>query len=86
MLFRSKNIPIGVDSLPNTVIKHPAFTGKLLVRLASVTEIPKEETTSELIETYSHLSMDEKLKIAATLTEKGKILEAWEILHLAKII
>lgn len=85
-LSAPKNIPIGVDSLPNTVIKHPAFTGKLLVRLASVTEIPKEETTSELIETYSRLSIDEKLKIAATLTENGKILEAWEILHLAKII
>ena len=81
-----RNLPIGVDALPKAVREHPSFTGKLLARLASVSEIPKEETIDELIETYSRLSNDEMLKIAAALTDSGKIFEAWQLLYLAKSI
>jgi flavin reductase (DIM6/NTAB) family NADH-FMN oxidoreductase RutF len=79
-------IPIGVDSLPQIVRDHPSFTGNLLARLASVEKIPEQDIIEDLSETYSRLSVEDMLKICAVLVEEGKILEAWQVLYLAKII
>ena len=79
-------IPIGVDNLPQIVRDHPSFTGKLLARLASVENIPKQDVIEDLNETYSRLSAEDMLKICAVLVEEGKVLEAWQILYLAEVI
>ena len=79
-------IPIGVDNLPQIVRDHPSFTGKLLARLASVEKIPEHKVIEDLSETYSRLSAEDMLKICAVLVEEGRILEAWQVLYLAKII
>jgi len=79
-------IPIGVDNLPQLVRDHPSFTGKLLARLASVENIPKQDVIEDLSETYSRLSAEDMLKICAVLVEEGKVLEAWQILYLAEVI
>ena len=85
-LTAPKNIPIGVDSLPQIIRDHKTFTGKLLARLASISEIPKKESADDLVKTYARLSIDEILNIAVVLTKKGKILEAWQLFYIAKII
>ena len=81
-----RHLPIGVDSLPDTVKNCPQFSGKLLARLASVENIPKEEEFEELSKTYNRLSTEDMLKICAKLVEEGRVLEAWQVLYLAKII
>ena len=45
-----------------------------------------EEKNEDLISTYSRLSTEDMLKICAVLVEEGRILEAWQVLYLAKII
>ena len=80
------DIPIGVDALPEYVKRSPLFSGKLLARLTSVEEIPEEEEIEELRETYTRLSTDDMLKICAKLVEEGRVLEAWQVLYMAKII
>ena len=79
-------IPIGVDNLPQLVRDHPSFTGKLLARLSSIEKIPEQDVSADLNETYSRLSAEDMLKICAVLVEEGKVLEAWQVLYLAKII
>ena len=81
-----RNLPIGVDALPNVVRNSPHFTGKHLARLASVEEIPKRENIEDLIKTYSRLSNEDMLKICAVLVDQGKIMEGWQVLYLAEII
>ena len=85
-LSAPRHLPIGVDSLPDTVKNCPQFSGKLLARLASVENIPEEEEFEELSKTYSRLSTGDMLKICAKLVEEGRVLEAWQVLYLAKII
>ena len=79
-------IPIGVDALPSVVKNSPHFSGKLLARLTSVEKIPKQDKIEELSNTYSRLSTEDMLKICAKLVEEGRVLEAWQVLYLAKII
>jgi len=81
-----RHIPIGVDNLPEEVKNSHHFTGKLLARLASVEEIPKEEKIEDLISTYSRLSTEDMLKICAVLVDQGRIMEGWQVLYLAEII
>ena len=81
-----RHLPIGVDSLPDTVKNCPQFSGKLLARLASVENIPEEEEFEELSKTYNRISTEDMLKICAKLVEEGRVLEAWQVLYLAKII
>ena len=85
-LSAPRHLPIGVDSLPDTVKNCPQFSGKLLARLASVENIPEEEEFEELSKTYTRLSTEDMLKICAKLVEEGRVLEAWQVLYLAKII
>jgi|TARA_Y100000294_G_C8544357_1_gene332493 flavin reductase (DIM6/NTAB) family NADH-FMN oxidoreductase RutF len=74
-------IPIGVDSLPQAVRKHPSFSGKLLARLAYVESIPNENTSDEIREKYSQHSTDELFQSCAKFLEQNKIEEAWVIIH-----
>jgi flavin reductase (DIM6/NTAB) family NADH-FMN oxidoreductase RutF len=74
-------IPIGVDSLPQAVRKHPSFSGKLLARLAYVESIPNENTSEEIREKYSQHSTDELFQSCAKFLEQNKIEEAWVIIH-----
>ena len=74
-------IPIGVDNLPHAVRKHPAFSGKLLARLAYVESNPNENISSEIKEKYSQHSTDELFETCAELLGQNKIDEAWEIVH-----
>ena len=75
-------IPIGVDSLPQAVRKHPSFSGKLLARLAYVESIPDENTSAEIKEKYSQHSTDELFQMCAELLEQNKVDEAWEIVNI----
>ena len=75
-------IPIGVDSLPQVVRKHPAFSGKLLARLACVESIPNENISAEIKEKYSQLSTDELFQTCVELLEQNKIDEAWKIVNM----
>ena len=75
-------IPIGVDSLPQAVRKHPAFSGKLLARLACVESIPNENISAEIKEKYSQLSTDKLFQTCVELLEQNKIDEAWKIVNM----
>ena len=79
-------LPIGVDNLPQTVKESPHFTGKLLARLAYIESIPKPNVTVELKEKYHNKNGNELLKACANILGNNQIEEAWQLLHLGKII
>ena len=81
-----KFIPIGVDNLPQVVKESPYFTGKLLARLAYIESIPKHNVTTDLKERYADYNCDKLLKACVSYLEKNEIEEAWQLLHLGKII
>ena len=85
-LAAPKHIPIGVDALPEELINSPHFTSQYLARLASVEKIPKRENIIDIVSTCSSLSTEDMLKTCADLVNKGSIMEAWQVLYLAKII
>ena len=85
-LSAPKFLPIGVDNLPQMVQNSPYFTGKLLARLAYIESIPKLNVTVELKEKYANNNEDELLKACANILENNQIEEAWQLLHLGKII
>ena len=85
-LATPKFIPIGVDNIPQIIRNNSAFTGNLLARLASVEKIPIKNIKEDLVSAYSHLSNEDMIKNCAILVEKGKVLIAWQLLHLAEII
>jgi len=81
-----KFLPIGVDNLPQLVKDSVYFTGKLLARLAYVESIPKQNITFDLKNIYIDFNSDELLKACAILLTNNQIEEAWQVLHLGKII
>jgi len=81
-----KFLPIGVDTLPQVVKDSSYFTGKLLARLAYIESIPKHNVSIDSKERYANCNGDELLKACANLLENNQIEEAWQVLHLGKII
>ena len=81
-----KFLPIGVDNLPQIVKESSYFTGKLQARLAFIECIPKQNITLDLEKRFSNYSGDELLKACANFLENNQIEEAWQLLHLGKII
>ena len=79
-------LPIGVDNLPQTVKESPHFTGRLLAKLAYIDSIPKHNVTTDLKEIYADSNCDKLLKACASFLENNQIEEAWQLLHLGKII
>ena len=79
-------LPIGVDSLPLEVTNCSYFSGKLLARLAYVESIPKIDESFYLKEKFINMNKDDLLKNCANLLENEKVQDAWQLLHLGKII
>jgi len=79
-------LPIGVDSLPSEVKNSNFFSGKLLARLAYVASVPKIDKSFHLREKFIDMDKNNLLKICANFLEKKKVEDAWQILHLGKII
>ena len=81
-----KFLPIGVDNLPQIVTDSSYFPGKLLARLAYIESIPKNNVTIALEEKYADCSSNELLKECANALKNNQIEEAWQLLHLGKLI
>ena len=79
-------LPIGVDSLPSEVKNSKFFSGKLLARLAYVESVPKIDKSFHLRKKFIDMDKNNLLKICANFLEKKKVEDAWQILHLGKII
>ena len=52
----------------------------------SVLSLLNNKQIEELSKTYNRISTEDMLKICAKLVEEGRVLEAWQVLYLAKII
>ena len=81
-----KFLPIGVDNLPQVVKDSSYFTGKLLARLAYIQSIPKHNVTIDLKKKYAKCNAEELLKACSNLLTNNEIEEAWQVLHLGKVI
>ena len=81
-----KFLPIGVDNLPEVVKNSSYFTGTLLARLAYIDSIPKHNVTIDFKEKYANCDIDELLRACANLLKNYQIEEAWQVLHIGKII
>jgi flavin reductase (DIM6/NTAB) family NADH-FMN oxidoreductase RutF len=68
-------IGIGIDNIPQEILSSKILSGSDLAMLASVDSIPNKKNTDSL-----SLKTEEKHILAKNLLEKGKIIEAWEIL------
>ena len=68
-------IGIGFDNIPQEILSSEILSGSDLAMLASVDTIPNKKNTDSL-----SLKTEEKHTLAKKLLEKGKIIEAWEIL------
>ena len=79
-------IPIGVDSLPLEVKNSAFFSGKLLARLAYVESIPIFDESFYLKEKFINMGQEDLLKNCAIFLDNGKVEDAWQLLHLGKII
>ena len=72
--------------MPQIVTDSSYFPGKLLARLAYIESIPKNNVTIALEEKYADCSSNELLKECANALKNNQIEEAWQLLHLGKLI